>query len=759
MSAGLYSRYIPPQKSAPSLKEPILQSPASSEQNGEKPSNNTPVKKRKRSSHEVSEKAPPSDDAEADSKFKRIRQKFEKSTKSAAERLEAEKNAAAAVPIEGDEAQLPEPEEVQGLVPLPQPAPVPEPDFAPLFSSLPSWLAEPSTVSSTETAPFNSLPISQKLLSTLTSKGYKSAFAVQAAIIPLLLPGNSWIPGDVCVSAATGSGKTLSYVLPIVESLRKHVVRKLRAVIVVPTRELVSQARDACELCAAGSGLQVGTALGTRHLDVEQDSLIGKEAYYDPEGYQESLERSRARRKAGITGSETQKLEEDRPDILPLHVSKLVSKVDILVCTPGRLVEHIRSTPGFTLHNVEWLVIDEADRLLNQSFQEWTSVVMSALEGNQFNKELSIREQILRDLGRSPDSKRVRKVILSATMTRDVQKLSALKLRRPRLVVVGNAELERIEKSESAALYDLPSLLLERAVSVEDGSEKPLYLLRLLQSKLLPEGALTMKNPSGYETKADSTDTSSDEDSDDTSSSGSDTSSDESSDEEESSASSTNSQAESASAASASSSSSSGSSSSDDSSDADSENEMPSTRKVVDSAKGSSQCTTRGILIFTNNNENASRLARLLSIMQPAYASITDILTKSSSTASGRKTLAAFRAGKTHILIASDRASRGLDVPNLAHIVNYDIPTSVTAYVHRVGRTARAGKEGQAWSFVTNTEARWFWNEIARGPQIQRQPGRKVERVKVDLADINADERERYEEALTTLKREVQGGR
>jgi len=59
------------------------------------------------------------------------------------------------------------------------------------------------------------------------------------------------------------------------------------------------------------------------------------------------------------------------------------SRVDILICTPGRLVDHISSTPNFTLHHVRFLVIDEADRLLDQSYQGWLSKVLKAAYNSQ----------------------------------------------------------------------------------------------------------------------------------------------------------------------------------------------------------------------------------------------------------------------------------------------------------------------------------------------------------------------------------------
>jgi ATP-dependent RNA helicase DeaD len=60
-----------------------------------------------------------------------------------------------------------------------------------------------------------------------------------------------------------------------------------------------------------------------------------------------------------------------------------------------------------------------------------------------------------------------------------------------------------------------------------------------------------------------------------------------------------------------------------------------------------------------------------------------------------------FRAGELKVLVASDLAARGLDVDNITHVINYDLPEDPEIYVHRIGRTARAGKDGIAWSFVT----------------------------------------------------------
>ena len=66
-----------------------------------------------------------------------------------------------------------------------------------------------------------------------------------------------------------------------------------------------------------------------------------------------------------------------------------------------------------------------------------------------------------------------------------------------------------------------------------------------------------------------------------------------------------------------------------------------------------------------------------------------------------KQALAQFRCGKMPIIVATDVASRGLDIPNVTHVINFDMPDNVDAYVHRIGRTGRAGKKGLATSFFS----------------------------------------------------------
>ena len=78
-----------------------------------------------------------------------------------------------------------------------------------------------------------------------------------------------------------------------------------------------------------------------------------------------------------------------------------------------------------------------------------------------------------------------------------------------------------------------------------------------------------------------------------------------------------------------------------------------------------------------------------------------------------QKTLIAFRSGKIRILISTELAARGLDVPSIQHVINYHLPQVPEDFIHRIGRTARAGAEGCALTFITPND-RQMWNGIQR---------------------------------------------
>jgi superfamily II DNA/RNA helicase len=98
------------------------------------------------------------------------------------------------------------------------------------------------------------------------------------------------------------------------------------------------------------------------------------------------------------------------------------------------------------------------------------------------------------------------------------------------------------------------------------------------------------------------------------------------------------------------------------------------------------------------------------------------------------KTLAAFRNNEITYLIASDVAARGLDIPDVSHVFNYDVPIHAEDYVHRIGRTARAGREGHAFMLVTKLEAKYLRGieNLIRKPIAWQGGPPKPERVEIE---------------------------
>ncbi|KAG5191512.1 DEAD box helicase [Tribonema minus] len=218
---------------------------------------------------------------------------------------------------------------------------------------------------------FDSLPLSAGTQAALKDLNFVTMTKIQAQAIPPLLSGQ-----DLVGAAKTGSGKTLAFLLPVLEMLEKVMWggrQGTACVVISPTRELSLQTYGVLrDLCEAGAG-------GGRHT---HGLLIGG-----------------ANRRA--------------------EAERLMKGVAILVVTPGRLLDHLQNTKGFVFHNMQMLVIDEADRILEQGFEE---------EMHQIIKILPRERQTM---------------LFSATQTKKVEDLARLSIRdKPIYVGVDDAEQE-----------------------------------------------------------------------------------------------------------------------------------------------------------------------------------------------------------------------------------------------------------------------------------------------------------------------------
>ncbi|HWO94467.1 MAG TPA: DEAD/DEAH box helicase [Dehalococcoidia bacterium] len=126
----------------------------------------------------------------------------------------------------------------------------------------------------------------------------------------------------------------------------------------------------------------------------------------------------------------------------------------------------------------------------------------------------------------------------------------------------------------------------------------------------------------------------------------------------------------------------------------------------------------RRVLIFRRTQRGVDDLARRLERRGVVAAAIHGGLEQSKR----ERVLAEFRAGRVRALIATNVASRGLDIDDVTHVINYDMPQNLEEYIHRIGRTGRAGRTGLAISFVGEWELAEF-EEIAKafGDKLQRR--------------------------------------
>jgi ATP-dependent RNA helicase DDX51/DBP6 len=719
--------------------------------------------------------------------------KFQKSTQLSRTARDAADNA--------PDNETEQPEAAHELV-IPRIDTDPKPRLLPADAAMPEWLAKPTVIHSSARAGFGTLGLDEVVAKQLSQLGLGEALPVQQVVVPLLLPpgvpGATYLPGsesvlpDIAVSAPTGSGKTIAYLLPIIESLKFRPLRgHINAVIIVPTRELVTQVAAVADSLAKGTHIRVGTASGSRKLAVEQEKLVKREERYGPETYTRLLAQAERFMRPPEADSEemdtyldelaqsdskTEQRLQDALQCLPNHVPSYSSAVDILVTTPGRLAEHLSSTLGFNLTYLRWLVIDEADKILDNENEGFLDTLATEIRRPRTFDEQGARERLLRSRDAWDDrrERRVRKVVLSATMTRDITKLSSLGLSRPKLVVVRGSEGSGVSKSvvgevgdelgsavQDGDIFELPPTLTEYCVPVGDGNEKPLIAMELLFTTMVDSE--NMRKPRQGDTLVKKSVPAADDDSDDDSDTESSEESDSDSDSEQDSDSDPDSDdlsSDSTDDTSSVSSVSDDSSDEEDSASSDEESDVAAQKQPLKSSLTKSArkprelgTTAPTILVFTSSNEAAHRLSHLLKSLKPEFASWINTLTKT-KTAKGVNVQT--KSHEPVIVVSTDRAARGLDHFGnraITHVVQYDVPRSITGYVHRVGRTARAGRKGDAWTLYTNTEARWFTNEITKAATLRR--AHAVERVKLFVND--EEMRKRYAVVLADMKQIVFG--
>jgi len=146
------------------------------------------------------------------------------------------------------------------------------------------------------------------------------------------------------------------------------------------------------------------------------------------------------------------------------------------------------------------------------------------------------------------------------------------------------------------------------------------------------------------------------------------------------------------------------------------------------------------IIVFVNRKKQCDFVSSIIDKMGLGYRSV--VLHSGKKQEVRELALEGFRSGRYGVLVATDVASRGIDVQGVTHVINYDLPNNIEAYTHRIGRTGRAGKEGLATSLLSNEDTEIMYDlkqmlsnsgnaipqELAKHPAAQNKPGTVPER-------------------------------
>lgn len=136
----------------------------------------------------------------------------------------------------------------------------------------------------------------------------------------------------------------------------------------------------------------------------------------------------------------------------------------------------------------------------------------------------------------------------------------------------------------------------------------------------------------------------------------------------------------------------------------------------------------RNSFVFLNRKRDVDQLCKWLSSKGFLAAAMHGDMQQSER----NKTLAKFKEGEVKYLVCSDVAARGLDVEAISHVINYDVPTYAEDYVHRIGRTGRAGMDGRAWTLVSGEDDEKFLSAI------EKLIGKKLERCEIPEGKNNS---------------------
>ncbi|KAK6745492.1 hypothetical protein RB195_011923 [Necator americanus] len=426
----------------------------------------------------------------------------------------------------------------------------------------------------------------------LVKEKIKSWFPVQKAVLPFLVKDIVDVPvirpRDLAISAPTGSGKTLCYVLPILAQIGTRPRGRLQALVVVPVQTLVKQIEQEFNTYNA-CGVIITALSGATEFRKEQRQLA-------PEG---------------------------------------VCISDVIISTPSRLMDHLTNPQsGIKLNSLRFLVVDEADRMGPWVRQEWLGVVERRSGG-------LTRATCLADILATRWAPR--KILLSATLSRDVEELHMWNLHQPILFraddSTNKADVNLQPSDHISGSLSLPSSIHHTVLAVEQKFHPLILYLKIMENDW------------------------------------------------------------------------------------------------------------KKVLVFTNEKESSLRLSILISHLAKSQFTV-EQLTGDLFGNRRAKVLKRFKNGTTRVLICSDVLSRGVDVDAVDCVVNYDLPKNDRLFVHRAGRTGRAGNTGYVLSLAEGEARKIFVKNVLRKNGLWVNSEEVVIENEVLEPHLN-----RYKEALGHLKK------
>uniref|UniRef100_F1KWN7 RNA helicase n=1 Tax=Ascaris suum TaxID=6253 RepID=F1KWN7_ASCSU len=393
---------------------------------------------------------------------------------------------------------------------------------------------------------FEYMNLSRPMLKAVGACGFTKPTPIQAACIPLALAGR-----DLCACAATGTGKTAAFMLPILERLLFKPKQKsvTRVLVLVPTRELAMQVFHVTRLLSQFSQVEICLCAGGLDIKAQEAALrLGP---------------------------------------------------DIVIATPGRLIDHLHNAPNFSLHDIEVLVLDEADRMLDEAFADQMKELIRLCSANR------------------------QTLLFSATMTDQIEQLAAVSLKNPVRIFIN-------ENTETAL-----NLRQEFIRIRENHEHERESIVVALVTRIFPDHTM----------------------------------------------------------------------------------------------------------LFVQTKRACQRLHIILGLLGIKVGQLHSGLSQTQRV----ETLSRFKNAELDLLISTDLAARGLDIEGVLTVINMQMPASLKQYIHRVGRTARAGRVGRSVSLFGAADRKLLKEIVAT------HKGAPLKQRRIDAGVIEA-----YSKRIAALEESIQ---